>query len=1086
MIYSCCKEKRKAAVSNPAVNLNGIDYLEVLDSAAVQIGLPRQQTLVIHCLKTAPTTLKPKNILITGGESIAGITAAWVAVAATPPGSLPQLAQTYFQSLPDAAKVLLIGTNKPGDFSPYTLRFVKDSSTAPEDPFELTEVPDEFDLQLAEVQFSFKVECAPNFDCKPQSPYCLPVPVIPPPINYLAKDYGSFRGIMLDRLRQLLPNWNPSNEADLGVALAELIAYVGDYLSYRQDAIATEAYLKTARSRISLRRHALLVDYHLHDGCNARVWIQLQVSGSPGEQVFLDRTLTRFYTYAPGMPASLAGADKERTALLAGGKFFEPMQDAVLYHEHNQMLFYTWGDTSCCLPAGATEATLYGYYPNLQPGTVLIFQEVKGPATGESADADVRHRCAVMLTQVATQTATGSSLVDSLFPDANGNPIRVTEIQWSQEDALPFPLCISSSDSNGEPINDVSVAFGNVVLADHGLSFAGIGLGTVPAPRLFFAPTPAADRCQIAARTPVPVRFAPQVADSPLTQALPLPPVSPIASASVSLSAAGPVSVKNTTGSTYLTVATTNASSWPQLFGIVVMANSGNRANFDLSVLYNPPGGPAGVPGPVIVERFLNLSLNAADPNYVVTKINSASQLIRVPGTYVPPTTPPAGFPSAPTMLVNTGTVNLQDLSSPPVTYLTLEATVPSGWPALFAVTAQLQPLSNLLSLQVIYDPAYGTPGVALPATLEEFANLSSSAAANEVNANSNLIAVKSLFPAAISSVSANALTNFDPSEAVPVISLVGTVGNTTTTWTSKPDLLESGESDPVFVVEVESDGTATLRFGDDVNGKTPDQGTSFVADYRIGNGTAGNVGADSIVLLSAADTRIQSCRNPLPATGGTDPETNDQIRCRAPQAFLTQERAITMQDYESIAEMNPQVDRAVASLRWTGSWHTVFVAVEPAGAGNLTPALQQTLMASEERYRLAGQDLLLDSPQYVSLEIVLQVCVDPNYFQADVQQALLQVLGSGILPDGTKGLFYPDNFTFGQTVYLSRVYAAARKVAGVTTVIATTFQPQGVSTAQHLASGEIKLGSLQIARLANDASFPDHGQLTLIMQGGK
>src|SRR5207302_8160339 len=142
-------------------------------------------------------------------------------------------------------------------------------------------------------------------------------------------------------------------------------------------------------------------------------------------------------------------------------------------------------------------------------------------------------------------------------------------------------------------------------------------------------------------------------------------------------------------------------------------------------------------------------------------------------------------------------------------------------------------------------------------------------------------------------------------------------------------------ESEPVFVVEVESDGTATLRFGDNVNGRIPEADTQFTADYRIGNGSAGNVGADSLVFFSAADARIRSCRNPLPAAGGTDPETNDQIRRRAPQAFLKQERAVTMPDYEAWADTNPQVDRAVATLRWTGSWYTVFVAVEPKGGGN-------------------------------------------------------------------------------------------------------------------------------------------------------
>ena len=192
------------------------------------------------------------------------------------------------------------------------------------------------------------------------------------------------------------------------------------------------------------------------------------------------------------------------------------------------------------------------------------------------------------------------------------------------------------------------------------------------------------------------------------------------------------------------------------------------------------------------------------------------------------------------------------------------------------------------------------------------------------------------------------------------------------------------------------------------------------------------------------------------------------------------------MADYQAAAESNPQIDQAVATLRWTGSWHTVFLAAEPKGGGNLSAALQNNLKKNVERYRLAGQDLEFQSPQYVSLEIELQVCVDPNYFQRDVQQSLLQVLGSGILPNGQKGLFYPDNFTFGQTVYLSPVYAAARSVAGVLSVTATKFQPQGVDAPQYLATGEIKLGGFHVARLENDPSLPDHGQLTLVMGGGK
>jgi len=90
----------------------------------------------------------------------------------------------------------------------------------------LTEALSGFDPQLAEIAFSFKVECGPNFDCAPPATDCPPKLPAPPPINYLAKDYGSFRTILLDRLNRwcLLgrpparPTWAPARRADRYVA----------------------------------------------------------------------------------------------------------------------------------------------------------------------------------------------------------------------------------------------------------------------------------------------------------------------------------------------------------------------------------------------------------------------------------------------------------------------------------------------------------------------------------------------------------------------------------------------------------------------------------------------------------------------------------------------------------------------------------------------------------------------------------------------------------------------------------------------------------------------------------------------------
>jgi len=1095
VIYSCCNDHRKAAVLGNLA-LNGIDYLEVLDSGAPP-GVPRQQTLFIHCLNPIASAMafspSPKtpssavvNVLIQGGESITNIAIDWcIPAAAVDPTQPPDVLalMPVIDALTDQPNVLIVRTHETGDFSTYCLRLVNSAAQAAQDPFAVTAVMTGFDPQLAAVDFCFKVECGPDFDCAPEPPDCPPPAITPPLINYLAKDYGSFRTTILDRLNQLLPGWGGSGtEADFGVVMAELIAYVGDYLSYQQDAVATEAYLKTARRRVSLRRHALLVDYHVHDGCNARAWIQLEVSGNPGEPVFLDGTATRFYTFAPGMPASLkVGANNEEAALLSGVQVFEPMHDAVLYPEHNQLGFYTWGDDNCCLPIGATEASLLGAFPRLVAGDVLIFQEIKGPQTGFAADADLRHRWAVRLTQVAIVT-------DPLLKDGGGNPIQVTEIQWAPADALPFAVCISSTflDSSNDPqtVTDVSVVYGNVVLADHGLSFTDRPLATVPAPSLFYPSSPTADRCSPAPPTPLPVRFRPTVPDSPLTQAVPLAIVplagvgNPVTPAVVRFGG-GPIDLGDSSGFACLSLIATNPAGWPQYFGVVVAPNG---ANFDLSVVYNPPGGAAGIHAQVILEKFTNLALNT-----VATQINGASRLISVPASYTPPPGPLGGLPAAPTMLANAGSVILEDLSSPPIAYLVLQPNNPANWPSLFGIVAQPNAGDpTRFDLSVVYDPTSGgVGGVALPVTVESFTDLSLADAATLVNPDSELIVVESFADAPDANLSATALMNFDANAAVPSIALEGVLDGLAIAWTPAQDLLESGESDPVFVVEVEADGTARLRFGDDVNGLNPETGTIFTASYRIGNGTAGNVGAESLIYL-AGDARILACRNPIAATGGIDPETNDQIRRRAPQAFLTQERAVTMADYAAMTELNPQVDRAAANLRWTGSWYTVFDAVEPIGGGTVTPTLAKTFKCGLERYRLAGQDLEIDSPQYVSLEITLNVCVDPDYFISDVEQALLAVLSNRILPDGQKGLFYPDNFTFGQTVYLSPLYAVARSVAGVTAVQATTFQPQGVPTNQYLDAGEMKLAALQIARLDNDRNFPDHGQLTLLMEGGK
>lgn len=480
---SCARDERREAVREARDSgghpfLNGIDFLEVS---------PAEQTvLVVRFLQNLPgattTPIPPppakplvvEYFSITGGVRITGIQVVSAALTAD--------------------DEMTLKVDQAGDFSSYTLHL----DVAPPDS-------NGYDPQLSEIDFSFKINCPSPFDCKPENE-CPPNPVDQPDINYLAKDYSSFRRVMLDRMSLLTPNWAERNPADAGIALVELLAYAGDYLSYQQDAVATEAYLGTARRRTSVRRHARLVDYWVHDGSNARAWVQIAVGSDvttpTGDPPRLPQG-TRLLTQMSGEPAAIDPSDPILVQAFNGAAVvFETMAPVTsLYVLHNRIPLYAWGVGDYCLPRGATTAALSGTYPKLEAGDVLILAEAIGPDTGDPADADPNHRVAVRLVNVE------AGVTDPL------TSLPITYIEWHSEDALPFPLCLSThtdAEHGAQPITGVTVALGNIVLADSGRTIgppieAAVNedLGVVPA-----LPWP---------------RFRPRLQQAPLTFAAPYP-----------------------------------------------------------------------------------------------------------------------------------------------------------------------------------------------------------------------------------------------------------------------------------------------------------------------------------------------------------------------------------------------------------------------------------------------------------------------------------------------------------------------------------------------------------------------------------
>ena len=242
--------------------------------------------------------------------------------------------------------VLTVAVDASGDFSTYTLRLR--TSITDDSP------PAMFDPPLSAVRLLVQGRLPERLRLR--RPDVLPARRCARPSRRSTtspRTTTSFRQLMLDRLAALAPDWTERNPADLGVALVELLAYVGDQLSYYQDAVATEAYLGTARRRVSVRRHARLLDYRdarrLQRPGLGRLRRRLgQRRRRPGTRRRHRAPLARHTEQTTVAPADLPSA---------GGGTADHVRDDVpitLDAAHNAIGFYTWSDDQCCLPKGAT------------------------------------------------------------------------------------------------------------------------------------------------------------------------------------------------------------------------------------------------------------------------------------------------------------------------------------------------------------------------------------------------------------------------------------------------------------------------------------------------------------------------------------------------------------------------------------------------------------------------------------------------------------------------------------------------------------------------------------------------------------
>ena len=1037
----CRTDRRRDEIR--ARRRNGVDGVEVSDDG---------RTLTVTFLGKAPRELGQENIRIDGGRRIRDIVATEVVI---DPQEDP--------GLDDRVHVTV---DRAGDNSTYTLSVVQADAHG----FPGRQPYPGFDPRYASADFGFRQACPTELDCVSNTTTVLalrPQPVI----NYAARDYASLRKLILDRLTLTVPRWTERHVPDLGITVAELLAYLGDQLSYYQDAVATEAYLDTARRRISVRRHARLVDYAMHDGCNARTFVTVEAR----EEATLDEGKFRFMAmdlshldplHRPEVGTVISEDTLAELPPSVGYEVFEPVGAGTvrIRPAHNEIKFWTWGDEECSLPKGATRATLRdewvqhddsvqhdeetGHRPRrralkLEPGDLLIIEEVVGPRTGAAADADPAHRQAVRLVTVA-------ATVDDLYHQP------VVEVTWDVEDALAFCVCLSTRGGQDCcPIEDVSVARGNVVLVDHGRDLTAChgSPENILVPPAEIVP-PSCDPPEFGCAGGGPVDPAVELINSLIAatghrQPLTVANVRALAGELSEDAAARAGIVIDLHGDREVVVPDTSEDQHAALRTLLAQVTyPAVRGRFRPVLRYGPVTQQVPFPLPESVAAG-QARLLAAIPALVRGWLEQLWRQVR--GGRNPSKEQVAEL----TVLFGAQVLAAVHLSDRP----------------LQAVRELLARRTELLIVKTRRLDVLRTRALA-GAVLDD-------GIVWELGQSWGSAYVAGLAPdSPVLRGSARSALVTDPRAALPAV-VIETGGPS---WTPRRDLLDSGPRDRHFVGEVDESEQLTLRFGDGRHGAAPPPGATLEVAYRVGNGLAGNVGAEAInhLVLCCAAAHVTRVRNPLVAVGGADPETLDEVRQLAPLSLRRDLlRAVTAADYATLAAKVPGVQRAAAQARWTGVGREIQVAIDPLGQAEPSAALLEAVAHRLAQVRRIGHQVTVGPAVLVPLEIELVACVADGYQRGHVLAALKNALGN-------RGFFHPDALTFGEPVRVSRLVAVAAALPGVVTARVTVLRRQFGQDGGELEAGLLALGPLEIAQLDNDPDRPENGRLAIVLGGGR
>lgn len=258
--------------------------------------------------------------------------------------------------------------------------------------------------------------------------------------------------------------------------------------------------------------------------------------------------------------------------------------------------------------------------------------------------------------------------------------------------------------------------------------------------------------------------------------------------------------------------------------------------------------------------------------------------------------------------------------------------------------------------------------------------------------------------------------------------------------WYSQPNLFFSAPADRHYAIDRTR---GIVFFGDGVNGRTLPLGAAVnVRRFQSGGGVEGNVAARAITQLLGAVSGVQAVFNPRAAEGGSDGETVEAFRLRAPASLRHRGRALTAADYEAMvreASSAVSVVKVVPNRNPAGrtlpGWLTVFIIPEskepqPYPTRGLRDEVLSYLSQRAPAGLAAGGYIYITGPAYFPVDISAVIVPLPGVAAGVLETRAREALSQFLHPlhGGVSG----GGWEFGRGVYLSDVAAVLESVEGL------------------------------------------------------